>query len=130
MGRANMSSLLMSLPTILPSTHTQPLYAPSLPLSSLSSSENRRELGFGLDELVAGLIQMNSILQPGVGVKKVECQSFFFSYLFFHSLFPHICPTFLSVFFFLFSHPSFWATSKQRKLHLSSTFLFVYGEKS
>lgn len=82
MGRANMSSLLMSLPTILPSTHTQTLYAPSLPLSSLSSSENRRELGFGLDELVASLIQMNSILQPGVGVKKVECQSFIFPLFF------------------------------------------------
>lgn len=104
MGRANMSSLLLFLPTLLPSTHTQSTMnlSPAFPLSPTSSNENRHELGFGLDEVVTGFIQMHSRLQPGVRVKKYECQNIA-SFFFFHSLFPHICPNVLPALILLLS---------------------------
>lgn len=91
-----MSSLLLFLPTS-PALHTHPISShpsASFPPSPQSSNENRQELGFELDEVVTGFIQMHSMLQPGVRVKKV--------FFFFHSLFPHICPNFLSALISLF----------------------------
>lgn len=75
-GRVKMSSLLVFLPTIH-TLHTHPtsMHPPSvLPLSPLCSSENR-QLGFGLNHMVTGLIKIDFMLQPGVRLKNNKCQN-------------------------------------------------------
>lgn len=112
-----MSSLLLFLPTLLPSTHTRPPCTPPPSFPPQSCNKSRQALGFGLPW--GGHRLYSDALHAAAGCQTKEIWMFFF--LFFIMARFHTSVQLFSALLFLLSHPVSPSSRKQSKADLDFT---------